>query len=202
MFKNSKLILNIILIIFINKSAMALEEQKFELIKSFDEYEIRKYNDRLAAQVEYSDDDRGFQYLFNYISGANINAEKINMTTPVTQSLKIDMTIPVTQSLKDDKMVMQFFLPYKFTINTAPKPTNERVSLIIIEGGYYAVIRYSGRSTDKNYYKKFEELKEYLKKDKIEIIESGIKATFNRPFTLPVFRKNEVMLKINYNEIS
>ena len=202
MFKNSKLILNIISIIFINKSAMALEEQKFELIKSFDEYEIRKYNDRLAAQVEYSDDDRGFQYLFNYISGANINAEKINMTTPVTQSVKIDMTIPVTQSLKDDKMVMQFFLPSKFTINSAPKTTNERVSLIIIEGGYYAVIRYSGRSTDKNYYKKFEELKEYLKKDKIEIIESGIKATFNRPFTLPVFRKNEVMLKINYNEIS
>jgi len=169
---------------------MALEEQRFELIKSFDEYEIRKYNDRLAAQVEYSNDDRGFQYLFNYISGANINAEKI------------DMTIPVTQSLKDDKMVMQFFLPSKFTINSAPKTTNERVSLIIIEGGYYAVIRYSGRSTDKNYYNKFEELKEYLKKDKIEIIENGIKATFNRPFTLPVFRRNEVMLKINYNEIS
>ena len=199
MFKNSKLILNIILIIFINKSAMALEEQKFELIKSFDEYEIRKYNDRLAAQVEYSDDDRGFQYLFNYISGANINAEKINMTTPVTQSLKIDMTIPVTQSLKDDKMVMQFFLPYKFTINTAPKPTNERVSLVIIEGGYYAVIRYSGRSTDKNYYKKFEELKKYLKKDKIEIIENGIKATFNGPFTLPPLRRNEAMVKIKWH---
>jgi len=200
MLKKSKFSLKLILLLFlISKLAMALEEPKFEIIKSFSEYEIRKYKDRLAVQVEYSNNDRGFQYLFNYISGANINAEKIDMTTPVTQSIKIDMTIPVTQSLKDDKMVMQFFLPSKFTINTAPKPTNERVSLVIIEGGYYAVIRYSGRSTDKNYYKKFEELKKYLKKDKIEIIENGIKATFNGPFTLPPLRRNEAMVKIKWH---
>lgn len=200
MLKKSKFSLKLILLLFlISKLAMALEEPEFVIIKSFSEYEIRKYKDRLAVQVEYSNNDRGFQYLFNYISGANINAEKIDMTTPVTQSIKIDMTIPVTQSLKDDKMVMQFFLPSKFTINTAPKPTNERVSLVIIEGGYYAVIRYSGRSTDKNYYKKFEELKKYLKKDKIEIIENGIKATFNGPFTLPPLRRNEAMVKIKWH---
>ena len=200
MVKKSKFSLKLILLLFlISKLAMALEEPEFVIIKSFSEYEIRKYKDRLAVQVEYSNNDRGFQYLFNYISGANINAEKIDMTTPVTQSIKIDMTIPVTQSLKDDKMVMQFFLPSKFTINTAPKPTNERVSLVIIEGGYYAVIRYSGRSTDKNYCKKFEELKKYLKKDKIEIIENGIKATFNGPFTLPPLRRNEAMVKIKWH---
>ena len=200
MLKKSKFSLKLILLLFlISKLAMALEEPEFVIIKSFSEYEIRKYKDRLVVQVEYSNNDRGFQYLFNYISGANINAEKIDMTTPVTQSIKIDMTIPVTQSLKDDKMVMQFFLPSKFTINTAPKPTNERVSLVIIEGGYYAVIRYSGRSTDKNYYKKFEELKKYLKKDKIEIIENGIKATFNGPFTLPPLRRNEAMVKIKWH---
>jgi hypothetical protein len=200
MIKISKypLIIALFSIIYTNIS-MALEEPKYEIIKSNINYEIRKYKDRLAVQVEYSNNDRGFQYLFNYISGANINAEKIDMTTPVTQSIKIDMTIPVTQSLKDDKMVMQFFLPSKFTINTAPKPTNERVSLVIIEGGYYAVIRYSGRSTDKNYYKKFEELKKYLKKDKIEIIENGIKATFNGPFTLPPLRRNEAMVKIKWH---
>ena len=200
MLKKSKFSLKLILLLFlISKLAMALEEPEFVIIKSFSEYEIRKYKDRLAVQVEYSNNDRGFQYLFNYISGANINAEKIDMTTPVTQSIKIDMTIPVTQSLKDDKMVMQFFLPSKFTINTAPKPTNERVNLVIIEGGYYAVIRYSGRSTDKNYYKKFEELKKYLKKDKIEIIENGIKATFNGPFTFPPLRRNEAMIKIKWH---
>ena len=56
------------------------------------------------------------------------------MTVPVTQSVKIDMTAPVTQSKKDGKLVMQFYLPSKFTINTAPKPTNRKVSLVVLEG--------------------------------------------------------------------
>ena len=179
---------------------MALEEPKFEIIKIFDSYEIRKYDDRLAVQVKYSNDERGFQYLFNYISGDNIAEEKIDMTTPVTQSVKLDMTAPVTQTLDDGKMIMQFFLPSKFTIENAPKPNNKKVKLVIIDGGYYAVIRYSGRSTDKNFQKHYEELKDYLIKDKINFIEPAIKATYDGPFTLPVLRRNEVMMKINYNE--
>ena len=61
-------------------------------------------------------------------------------------------------------------------------------------------IKYSGRLTDKNFQKHYEELKDYLIKDKINFIEPGIKATYDGPFTLPVLRRNEVMMKINYNE--
>jgi hypothetical protein len=121
------------------------------------------------------------------------------MTVPVTQSVKIDMTAPVTQSKKNGKLVMQFYLPSKFTINNAPKPTNNRVSLVVIEGGIYAVIKYSGRVTNKNFQTHYEELKKYLTKDNINFIEPGIRATFNGPFTLPILRRNEVMIKINYN---
>ena len=99
-------------------------------------------------------------------------------------------------------MVMQFFLPSKFTFETAPKPTNNRVSLVVLEGGVYAVIKYSGRLTDKNFQKHYEELKDYLIKDKINFIEPAIRATFDGPFTLPVLRRNEVMMKISYNEKS
>ena len=124
------------------------------------------------------------------------------MTVPVTQSVKIDMTAPVTQSTKDGKMVMQFYLPSKFTFDTAPKPTNNKVSLVILEGGIYAVIKYSGRVTNKNFQKHYQELKDYLIKDNITFIEPAIRATFNGPFTLPIFRRNEVMMKIKYNERS
>ena len=82
------------------------------------------------------------------------------MTVPVTQSTKIDMTAPVTQSNKDGKMLMQFYLPSKFSIDNAPIPTNKRVKLVTIEGGYYAVKRYSGRTSDTNYKKYHEKLKE------------------------------------------
>ena len=181
---------------------MALEEPKYQILKSNGKYEVRKYNDRLAVEVEYSSEDSGFRYLFNYISGENTQSEKVNMTVPVTQSVKIDMTAPVTQSKEDGKMVMQFFLPSKFTFETAPNPTNNRVSLVVLEGGVYAVIKYSGRLTDKNFQKHYEELKDYLIKDKINFIEPAIKATYDGPFTLPVLRRNEVMMKISYNEKS
>ena len=200
MIKNTKLplIFALFILIYTNIS-MALEEPKFQILKSNNNYEIREYSDRLAVEVTYSNQDSGFRYLFNYISGENTTSEKVSMTVPVTQSVKIDMTAPVTQSKKDGKLVMQFYLPSKFTINNAPKPTNNRVSLVVIEGGIYAVIKYSGRVTDKNFQKHYEELKKYLTKDNINFIEPGIRATFNGPFTLPILRRNEVMIKINYN---
>ena len=126
-----------------------------QILKSNNNYEIRKYSDRLAVEVTYSNQDSGFRYLFNYISGENTTSEKVSMTVPVTQSVKIDMTAPVTQSKKDGKLVMQFYLPSKFTLNNAPKPTNSRVSLVVLEGGIYAVIQYSGRVTDKNFQKHY-----------------------------------------------
>ena len=193
------LIIALFTIIYTNIS-MALEEPKYQILKSNGKYEVRKYNDRLAVEVEYSNEDSGFRYLFNYISGENTQSEKVNMTVPVTQSVKIDMTAPVTQSKENGKMVMQFFLPSKFTFETAPNPTNNRVNLVVLEGGVYAVIKYSGRLTDKNFQKHYEELKDYLIKDKINFIEPAIKATYDGPFTLPVLRRNEVMMKINYNE--
>ena len=178
---------------------MALEEPKYEIIKSNKDYEIRKYNNRLAIQTEYSYENSGFRYLFNYISGENNMSEKVSMTVPVTQSVKIDMTSPVTQFNKNGKMVMQFYLPSKFTLENAPKPTNSRVNLVTMEGGHFAVLKYSGSSSDKNYLKKLNKLKDSLIKDNIEMLDSGTKATFNGPFTLPILRRNEAMIEIKWN---
>ena len=185
--------------IFYTNISMALEEPNYKIIKSGENYEIRKYSDRLAVEVEFSSEDSGFIYLFNYISGENTTSEKVSMTVPVTQSTKIDMTAPVTQSNKDGKMLMQFYLPSKFSIDNAPIPTNKRVKLVTIEGGYYAVLKYSGRNSDKNYINRLSELRNYLEKDKIVMIDNGTKATFNGPFTLPILRRNEAMIKIKWN---
>ena len=188
--------------IFSIKQTMSYEEPKYKTIKTTDVYEIREYGDRLAVEIEYSNEDSGFRYLFNYISGENKSSEKVKMTVPVTQSVKINMTTPVTQSSQGGKMKMQFYLPSKFTIKNAPQPTNERVNLIIIKGGVYAVISYSGRLTNRNYSKHYKQITNQLNKDNIEFIEPAIRATYNGPFTLPIFRRNEIMIKINYNEIN
>ena len=186
--------------IFSIKQTMSYEEPKYKIIESSDIYEIREYGDRLAVEIEYSNEDSGFRYLFNYISGENKSSEKVKMTVPVTQSAKIDMTSPVIQSTQDGIMKMQFFLPSKFTLENAPQPKNQRVNLVMIKKDIYAVISYSGRLTNQNYSKNYKKLINHLTKDGLDFIEPAIRATFNGPFTLPIFRRNEIMIKINYNE--
>ena len=94
-------------------------------------------------------------------------------------------------------MVMQFYLPSNYTIESAPIPNDSKVKIVNIEGGHFAVIQYSGRSTEKNFIKHKKILREKLIDDGIEIKSKGIKATYNGPFTIPILRRNEAMFKIN-----
>ena len=190
----------LIISIFNFSNVMAYEEPQYTVIKENNIYEIRYYSDRLAVQTTNGYNDRGFRKLFNYISGSNKKSTKVKMTTPVTESEKIAMTVPVTEVEENTQMVMQFYLPSNFTIDTAPIPTNPAVELVNIKGGYFAVITYSGRLTDSNFNKHKDLLKEKLTEDGIEIVGKEIKATYNSPYTLPVFRRNEVMMRIIFDE--
>ena len=166
---------------------MAYEESKYDVVKSNEIYEIRKYSDRLAVQTISTMQNSNFRKLFNYISGNNEKNEEIKMTTPVTQIKK------------KGNMTMQFYLPSNFNKDNVPNPTRPDVEIINIEGGYYAVIKYSGRASDKNFIKHKEILENELKKNNISILGSAIKATYNGPFTLPMLRRNEAMFKVNWN---
>ena len=166
--------------------AMSYEEASYEVVLKNEVYEIRKYSDRLAVETIDSGSENNFRKLFNYISGRNEDNEKIKMTTPVTQFEK------------NGNMSMQFYLPSKFNSKNAPKPTKENVSIVNIEGGYYAVIRYSGRASDKNFIKHRDILLKELEKNNIMTSGPPIRATYDSPFTLPMNRRNEAMFKINY----
>ena len=167
-------------------NAMANEEAKYEVIQKNEIYEVRKYSDRLAVETFDSNQNSGFRKLFNYISGNN----KINK--------KISMTTPVTRIKKNGNMTMQFYLPSKYNQDNAPDPSSNEVKIVNIEGGYYAVLRYSGRASDKNFIRHKEILEEELKKNNISVISPSIRATYDSPFTLPMNRRNEAMFKINY----
>jgi len=165
---------------------MAYEETNYEVVKKNEIYEIRKYSDRLAIETEISNQGSSFRKLFNYISGNNENNEEIKMTTPVTQVEK------------KGSMTMQFYLPSRFNKDNIPSPSNSDVKILNIKGGYYAVITYSGRASDKNFIKHKNILEnELIKKDDISILSPPIKATYDSPFTLPLFRRNEAMFEVN-----
>ena len=176
----------------------ALEETSYRVLAANQIYEIREYDDRIAVQTTQKNGQNGaFRKLFKYISGSNTSSEKIDMTTPVTQSVKIDMTTPVTQRFQDGKVIMKFFLPRKFQLKTAPEPLSEDLSIVLVKGGKYAVIKYGGRSTYKNFEKHSKLLLEALAADKIQAVDQPIKATFNGPLTPFFVRRNEAMVRIN-----
>ena len=166
--------------------SMAYDEPNYTVVQNNEIFEIRKYSDRLAVETIDSGSENNFRKLFNYISGRNEDNEKIKMTTPVTQFEK------------NGNMSMQFYLPSKFNSKNAPKPTKENVSIVNIEGGYYAVIRYSGRASDKNFIKHRDILLKELEKNNIMTSSPPIRATYDSPFTLPMNRRNEAMFKIVY----
>ena len=183
-----KKILSIIIFgLIIPSKGMAYEEANYEVVKKNETYEIRKYSDRLAIETITFNQGSGFRKLFNYISGNNENKEEISMTTPVTQIEK------------KGSMTMQFYLPSKFNKDNIPSPSNSDIKILNIKGGYYAVIKYSGRASDKNFIKHKDILKNELKKNDILILSSPIKATYDKPFTLPMLRRNEAMFKIDIN---
>ena len=179
-----KILLILISVITLNSQSMAYEEANYEVVKENKNYEIRKYSDRLVVETN-STQGNGFRKLFNYISGNNDQKEEIKMT------------VPVTQEIKNGNMTMQFYLPSKFNKDNAPKPINSEIKILTIEGGYYAVIKYSGRSSDKNFLKNKEILEKELKEDSIKVLSPPIRASYNSPFTLPMLKRNEVMYRVD-----
>ena len=186
-----KIILSISFIVYLifllpYSIVMANEEAPYDIVHKTNIYEIRHYSDRLVAQVNNNGDNNSFRKLFNYISGENKNSEEIKMT------------VPVTQTKNDNVLFMQFYLPSKFNKETTPIPANPDIEIITIKKGHFAVIKYSGRSSDKNFEKYSKILKQKLLEDGISIKGNAIKATYNRPFTLPLLRRNEAMFNVDW----
>ena len=107
------------------------ETQRFDLIKTFEGVEIRYYPP--STMIKYvSDNNSGFGYLFNYISGKNSLNQKISMTTPVHM-----------QKLSNNKSSMEFVLPSKTNIDTNKKPENKDLELYLSKEKYNGVIKYT-----------------------------------------------------------
>ena len=184
----SRFITILILIFLLGTNAtMAIEEVKFDIVHKTKIYEIRKYSERLVAQAINDKNSSTFRNLLNYLAGASNSSKEIEITTPVTQTKNNNIYF------------MQFYLPSTFNKKTIPVPSNPDVKILLMKEGYFAVIKYSGRSSDKNFMKYSKILYDKLIEDRITINGFAIKATYNPPWTLPLFRRNEVMFNIKWD---
>tara|TARA_A100001011_G_scaffold684_1_gene810 strand:+ start:534 stop:1085 length:552 start_codon:yes stop_codon:yes gene_type:complete len=177
-----------LLFLLMVQNLMAYSESPYKIIYQTDTYEIRYYEERLIVETQYLNQNNGFQKLFNYISGNNYQSKKIEMTTPVNV-IKIE-----------NQFVMQFYLPERYQKNDIPLPSDKSLKISTIEKGYFAVLRYSGFASEKNFRKHRDILKSELNSNNIRILGSAIKATYDGPFTLPNLRRNEAIFLVDWKE--
>jgi len=94
------------------------EQQPYRVVRSFDDFELRRYPEHLLAEVITNGPfdgagNRAFRALFGYITGQNRADQKVAMTAPVLQteagaiSQKIAMTAPVVQQPVVQEPVVQ-----------------------------------------------------------------------------------------------
>jgi hypothetical protein len=188
--------------------AMATEEPKYNVIETSGDYELRTYAPMVVAEtlVEGSLDDAssaGFKRIADYIFGNNTSraggSEKISMTAPVTmapkaKSEKINMTAPVTMQQKEGQWRMYFVMPSQYSLDTLPTPNNPAVKLRELPANRVAVIRFSGLAGEEKTAKKTAELLDWLKTKQITPLGEPELARYNPPWTLPFFRRNEVLV--------
>ena len=199
-----------LLIIFLcvfSKLTMAIEEPKFSVIEQEASFELRQYESQLIAEVlvEGSRDEasnKGFRLIADFIFGNNEGtqkeSQKIAMTAPVTvEPRKIAMTVPVTVDQSDDKSWrVQFVMPKEYTLETLPKPKNNLVKIREIPSKRYAVIVFSGLNNAEKIENNTKQLREWMQTKQLQAIGSPQLARYNPPWTLPPWRRNEILIEV------
>ena len=180
-----------------------VEVPAYKILKKEQNIEIRRYPPLIIAEVKTAGSRQasisdGFRILADFIFGNNEGEKQLSMNGPITQQegIKIAMTAPVQQEKTDAEWATSFIMPSKFSIDTIPNPINNRIKITQIPSKRYAVITFSGRSTEKNLTKHTNELEKYMNGSSYSRVGNARYAFYNPPWTLPFLRRNEVQFEL------
>jgi hypothetical protein len=185
---------------------MGTEQPRYDVFERIgDNIEIRQYGPRVAAETivdkDSSNNARGeaFRLIAGYIFGANKASEKVAMTSPVEISLpgtRISMTAPVEVNKSDDRLVIRFFMPSRYSIDQLPEPSDPRVRLAQIPSMTVAVLQFTGSTGDAVVTTKTAELIRSLETTKWKVAGPATAFFYNPPWTIPFLRTNEVVIPV------
>lgn len=199
------------------KNVMAVEEPHYSVLYKQDNFEVREYPPMLIAKTIIKGDmseasRKGFQIIADYIFGNNQSSNteettKISMTAPVSispdviQSIHTPVTIKPTLIAEhfDNAQIWQvsFVMPSEYNLQTIPKPNNPSIQLIELPTRYLVINRYSGLNTNEKITAKIDELSKWAHEHAFVVIGEAQLARYNPPWTLPMFRRNEIFIEIN-----
>jgi hypothetical protein len=199
--------MKLLLLFFLNflwiGNVMAIEEPKFEVLLTDGAFEIRKYAPYIVAETMVEGDmdqasSKGFRLIADYIFGNNqavssASSEKIAMTAPVTIEPQMNEMSMETAN----KWLIKFIMPSQYTLATIPKPKNSAVNLREVSVKRYAVLKYSGINFQSRVQTKTQEALDWVAKRNLQMIGQPQLSRYDPPWTLPMLRRNEVMIEIS-----
>ena len=215
-----KLILSILTSIIVSGCSVVGQSDvataPYSVLKSDDiqKIEVRNYEPMILVSTSMSSDsgNSAFRKLFSYITGDNEGATEIAMTAPVMMNDKnesktrsknnvkkgteISMTAPVFMNESVGKSMMSFVMPKDFTLATTPKPSNPEVYVSELKDYKVAAIKFSGTLSDSNVEKYTTLLTAWIIKNGYKAIGEPVKAGYDGPLTLPIWRRNEMLIEV------
>ncbi|WP_049999041.1 SOUL family heme-binding protein [Halococcus sediminicola] len=184
-----------------------------------DRTEIRRYPELTRVETTGSSNREAFRRLFEYLQGANASRSEVAMTAPVRTgedgetSEKVPMTAPVhtdtgesvsmTAPVRTDKdeengVRMGFYLPEKYTPNTAPQPTDPDVSLAVEPPRSVATRRFSWWATDWRTSRQQSKLLDTLADTEVQPTGEPFVLGYDDPSTPPFLRTHEAAVDVEW----
>jgi hypothetical protein len=183
------------------------EQQPFDVVRRYDGFELRRYPSHVVAEVNVQlpfeqAGNTAFGSLFGYISGQNRSRTSVPMTAPVVQSVgpsqKVAMTAPVIQHKTDQGgYAVAFVLPAAMTEESAPEPTDPKVTIRTVPSSLAAVTRYSGRWSQDSYERHCADLLKAIEGEGLTVVGTPRFARFDPPFKPWFLRRNEVIVDVD-----
>jgi hypothetical protein len=124
-----------------------------------------------------------------YIFGKNHRDDSIAMTAPVAQS--------AGATVVGEGWVIRFFMPSKWTIDTLPKPNDDRVRLTEVPAETFAVVSFSGDRGSRAVQDRTAELLEALHANGFQPTGEPAAWFYDPPWTLPFRRRNEIAVPVD-----
>jgi SOUL heme-binding protein len=155
----------------------------YTVVRSDGDFELRDYPTLKVVETAMKDGGSGgsFNRLFRFITGGNDAGQKIAMTTPVFMA--------------GGESTMAFVMPED--LGKVPQPTDGSVTVREMPAGRFAVLRFSGVRSSESEAEHLARLKEWVAAQGLRASAAPVFGYFDPPWTPPLLRRNEVMLRID-----
>lgn len=170
------------------------DEPTHEVVFKDDRFEVRQYGVRVIAETLVTSDDwrkgtsTGFGRLAEFIFGGN--------KTTTGESSKIAMTTPVESQPTGEGYVVVFTMPADYTVDTLPRPVDQRVTVREIPATTTAALRFSGNARRADIAGLTVELLQRVRDGGFQPTSTVKIAQYDPPWIPGLMRRNELMVDV------